>query len=107
MDDLFVLKYSGFGADMYGLALVTTKKFADENPETVRGVVKALNQGTKETIASPGKALELLKARDPMMKLDIEIAKPRVPKLALGGLPINPTFGGGCRIGSAPRQSIP
>jgi NitT/TauT family transport system substrate-binding protein len=72
MDDLFVIKYSDFGADMYGLALVTTKKFADENPETVRGVVKALNQGTKETIASPPKALELLKARDPMMKLDIE-----------------------------------
>src|SRR5215813_13344766 len=72
MDDLFVIKYSDFGADMYGLALVTTKKFADENPETVRGVVKALNQGTKDTIASPQKALELLKANDPMMKLDIE-----------------------------------
>ena len=72
LDDLFVIKYSDFGADMYGLALVTTKRFADENPETVRGVVKALNQGTKDTIASPQKALELLKARDPMMKPDIE-----------------------------------
>jgi len=72
MDELFVLKYSDFGADMYGLALVTTKKFADENPETVRGVVKALNKGTKDTIASPQKALEMLKARDAMMKLDIE-----------------------------------
>jgi len=72
MDDLFVIKYADFGADMYGLALVTTKKFADENPETVRGVVKALNQGTKDTIASPQKALELLKAKDAMMKIDIE-----------------------------------
>jgi len=72
LDDLFVIKYSDFGADMYGLALVTTKKFADENPQTVRGVVKALNQGTKETIASPEKALAVLKASDPMMKLDIE-----------------------------------
>ena len=72
LDDLFVIKYSDFGADMYGLALVTTKKFADENPQTVRGVVKALNQGTKDTIASPEKALAVLKANDPMMKLDIE-----------------------------------
>jgi NitT/TauT family transport system substrate-binding protein len=72
LDDLFVIKYSDFGADMYGLALVTTKKFADENPQTVRGVVKALNQGTKDTIASPQKALEVLKGVDPMMKLDIE-----------------------------------
>jgi NitT/TauT family transport system substrate-binding protein len=72
MDELFVLKYSDFGADMYGLALVTRKKFADENPETTRAVVKALNQGTKDTIAAPQKALDLLKARDPMMKMDIE-----------------------------------
>jgi NitT/TauT family transport system substrate-binding protein len=72
MDDLFLLKYSDFGADMYGLALVTRKKFADENPETTRAVVKALNQGTKDTIAAPQKALDLLKARDPMMKMDIE-----------------------------------
>jgi NitT/TauT family transport system substrate-binding protein len=72
MDDLYVLKYSEFGADMYGLALVTRKKFADENPDTVRGVVKALNQGTKDTIAAPQKALEFLKGRDAMMKTDIE-----------------------------------
>jgi NitT/TauT family transport system substrate-binding protein len=75
LDDLFVLKYSDFGADMYGLALVTTKKFADENPQTVRGVVKALNQGTKDTIAAPQKALAVLKGVDPMMKLDIETVR--------------------------------
>ncbi len=72
MDELFVIKYSDFGADLYGLALVTTKKFADDNPDTVRGVVKALNEGTKDTIANPDKALELMKARDAMMKVDIE-----------------------------------
>jgi NitT/TauT family transport system substrate-binding protein len=72
MKDLFVLKYSDFGADMYGLALVTTKKFADENPGTVKGVVAALNHGTRDTIASPDAALALMKERDPMMKMDIE-----------------------------------
>jgi len=72
LDDLFVLKYSDFGADMYGLALVTPKKFADENPGTVRGVVKALNRGTRDTIASPQQALDILTARDTMMKPDIE-----------------------------------
>jgi NitT/TauT family transport system substrate-binding protein len=57
---------------MYGLTLVTTQKFADENPETVRGVVAALNHGTKDTIADPDGALEVIKERDPMMKMDIE-----------------------------------
>lgn len=72
MKDLFVLKYSDFGANMYGLALVTTKKFADENPDTVKGVVAALNHGTKDTIADPSAALALMKERDPMMNMDIE-----------------------------------
>ena len=72
MNELSVSKYADSGADMYGLTLVTTKKFADENPETVRGVVAALNKGTKDTIADPDAALALLKDRDPMMKLDIE-----------------------------------
>jgi len=93
MDDLFVLKYSDFGADMYGLALVTRRKFADENPETTRAVVKALNQGTRDTIAAPQKALDLLKARDPMMKMDIEKVRldlalelTRTPHVASAGL---------------------
>jgi len=72
MSDLFVLKYSDFGADMYGLALVTTKQFADNNPETVKGVVAALNHGTKDTIADPDAALALMQAHDPMMTMDIE-----------------------------------
>jgi NitT/TauT family transport system substrate-binding protein len=72
MSDLFVLKYSDFGANMYGLALVTTKKFADENPDTVKGVVAALNHGTKDTVADPTAALALMKEHDPMMNADIE-----------------------------------
>lgn len=72
MKDLFVLKYSDFGANMYGLTLVTTKKFADESPDTVKGVVAALNHGTKDMIADPDAALALMKARDPMMNADIE-----------------------------------
>jgi NitT/TauT family transport system substrate-binding protein len=72
MKDLFVLKYSDFGANMYGLALVTTKKFADENPGAVKGVVSGLNRGTQETIANPDAALALMQERDPMMNLEIE-----------------------------------
>jgi NitT/TauT family transport system substrate-binding protein len=72
LDDLFVLKYSDFGADMYGLALVTRKRFADDNPQTTRAVVRALNHGTKDTIAAPQQALEFLKSHAPLMRLDIE-----------------------------------
>ncbi len=72
MNELSVVKYSDYGANMYGLTLVTTKKFADENPAAVKAVVAGLNKGTKDTIADPAAALALMKDRDPMMKPDIE-----------------------------------
>lgn len=72
MDDLYVIKYSDYGAHMYGLTLATTKGFAEQNPETVKCVVKALNQGTKDTIADPAAALAVLQARDAMMQMNIE-----------------------------------
>ena len=71
-EDIGLIRYSDFGANLYGLALVTTKKFADENPNTVRGVVSALNHGTKDAIAAPEEALVLMKKYDPLMNLDIE-----------------------------------
>ncbi|HEY7245257.1 MAG TPA: ABC transporter substrate-binding protein [Xanthobacteraceae bacterium] len=71
-EEIGILKYSDFGADLYGLALVTTKKFADENPSTVRGVVSALNAGTKDAIAAPEAALALMARRDPMLNLAAE-----------------------------------
>ena len=72
LDELSVLKYSDYGADLYGVALVGTRKFIDESPAAVRGVVAALNKATKDAIAAPSAALALMKTVDPMMKLDIE-----------------------------------
>jgi NitT/TauT family transport system substrate-binding protein len=72
LDEIYPVKYSDFGADLYGLALVTPKKYADENPEIVRAMVSALNKGTIDTIKDPVAALKLMKSRDPMMKDDVE-----------------------------------
>jgi NitT/TauT family transport system substrate-binding protein len=72
LEDIYPIRYADFGADLYGLALVTTKKYAEENPEVVRAMVKALNKGTIDTIKDPAAALQIMKARDPMMKDEIE-----------------------------------
>ena len=72
LEDIYPIRYADFGADLYGLALVTTKKYAEENPEVVRGMVKALNKGTIDTIKDPDGALKIMKSRDAMMKDQIE-----------------------------------
>jgi NitT/TauT family transport system substrate-binding protein len=71
-EEIGLIRYSDFGANLYGLALVTTKKFADENPNTVRGVVSALNRSTKDAIAAPEAALAVIMKRDQMLNQDIE-----------------------------------
>ena len=72
LEDIYPVRYADFGVDLYGLVLVTTKKFADENPETVRAMVKGLNKGTIDTIKDPAAALKVMQARDAMMKPDVE-----------------------------------
>jgi len=71
-EEIGVIKYSDFGADLYGLALVTMKKFADENPNTVTEVVNAVNRGTKDAVANPEATLDLMTKLDPMMNSDVE-----------------------------------
>jgi NitT/TauT family transport system substrate-binding protein len=72
LEDIYAVRYADFGADLYGIALVTTKKFAEENPDTVKAMVRALNKGTIDTIKDPSAAIKLMKGRDPMMKEDVE-----------------------------------
>jgi len=72
LNDVQAIKYSDYGVDLYGLTLVTTKKFADENPDIVKGVVSGLNKGTIDTIKDPQAAIDTLKKKDSMMKDNVE-----------------------------------
>ena len=72
LEDISALKYADFGANMYGMALVAPKAFIDAHPDVVKGVVAALNEGLKATIADPAKGLAVMQTRDPMMNMSIE-----------------------------------
>lgn len=72
MDEISVMRYADFGPELYGMALATTKEYADAHPDIVRKVIIAVNKGLIDTLADPNAALQVMKARDPMMKMDIE-----------------------------------
>jgi len=72
INDIHAIKYSDFGVDLYGLMLITTKKFAEENPDVVKGVVAGLNKGTIDSIKDPRAAIDILRKKDPTMKDDVE-----------------------------------
>jgi NitT/TauT family transport system substrate-binding protein len=71
-EEIVTVRYSDYGTGLYGLGLITTKKYAEENPETVKGMVRALNRGMVDTIRDPAAALAIMKAGDAMMRTDLE-----------------------------------
>ncbi|WP_213738799.1 ABC transporter substrate-binding protein [Bradyrhizobium sp. dw_411] len=81
LSELRVIRYADYAPDLYGLAFAVTKKYAESKPEIVKAVVRALNRGTIDAIASPDQALAAFLARFPMMQEDTEAMR---LKLAIG-----------------------
>lgn len=71
-DDVVVMRYSDNGVDLYSGALLTSKAFAEANPDAIRGLIRATVKGYRDAVADPAAAIETLVARDPLLAADIE-----------------------------------
>ena len=57
-NDLAVLRFSDFGSEVYGHALIVNPKFAAANPEAVKAFVRATIAGIRLSIKDPGRAID-------------------------------------------------
>jgi NitT/TauT family transport system substrate-binding protein len=89
------IKFGDYGMDLYSNAIIVSRKFVKENPEAVKGFLRALNHGIKDTIADPQAALDAVVKREPLVKPAIERARldatlademshPEIAKIGLG-----------------------
>ena len=95
-EDIVMMKFNDFGAQLYGNAVIVSPKFASENPEAVRGFLRAINRAIKEVVANPEAHIGLVKQRDPLITEAIELKRlkmmiefvdtPVVRKDGLGGI---------------------
>jgi NitT/TauT family transport system substrate-binding protein len=69
------IKFGDYGMDLYSNAIIVSRKFAKENPDAVKGFLKALNRGVKDAIADPKAAIEAVQKREPLIKPEIERAR--------------------------------
>jgi NitT/TauT family transport system substrate-binding protein len=67
-----IFYYKDFGADFYGSSIITTKKFAEENPKAVAGVVRALIRGFNYAIKNPDEAMAMLKEHEQLTDVPLE-----------------------------------
>ena len=66
------INYGDYGMDLYSNAMVVSRKLAAANPKAVRGLVRAINRGLKDTIADPKGSIAYVTKREPLIKADIE-----------------------------------
>ncbi|MES2751462.1 MAG: ABC transporter substrate-binding protein [Pseudomonadota bacterium] len=76
-NDLAVLRFSEFGCDVYGHALIVNPKFAAENPEAVKSFVRATVAGVRLTVKDPTRAIDEVVAQMSGASRDVELERLR------------------------------
>jgi NitT/TauT family transport system substrate-binding protein len=74
-DDLAVLRFSDYGCEAYGFAVIVNPAFAARRPEAVKGFLRAVIAGTNLAIRAPGHAVDEVLSRMDDGARDLELAR--------------------------------
>lgn len=77
-DDIVTMLMADYGVELYGNAVMVSPKFLAEKPEAVRGLLRAITRGIKDTIANPELGGQLVMRRNEIARLDVEIERLRM-----------------------------
>jgi NitT/TauT family transport system substrate-binding protein len=72
MEDIGIMRMANYGLALYGQAVVVNTDFAARHPDAVKGFLVAFLRGLKESIASPGKAVEAVLTRNETLNKALE-----------------------------------
>ena len=75
VDDITVLLMADYGVNLYGNTVIVNPKFAADNPEVVKGFLRALVKGIKETVKSPSTAVDSIIKRNDIAKKQTELER--------------------------------
>lgn len=71
-EDIILFRYRDYGVDLYSTSVITTRTWAEENPEAVTGIIRAAVRGHIDAMRDPDAAIEALVNRDPLADPVIE-----------------------------------
>jgi NitT/TauT family transport system substrate-binding protein len=72
VEDVAILPYPEYGVRLYGNVIIVSPKFLKENPDAVKGFLKAFTKGMKDVLAKPDDAIAYVKERDGIINVDLE-----------------------------------
>jgi NitT/TauT family transport system substrate-binding protein len=76
-DDLAVLRYTDYGCEAYGFALIVNPAFAAAKPEAVKAFLRAVIAGTRLAIKDPARAVDDVLTQMDGGSRDLELARLR------------------------------
>jgi len=74
-DDISTILFADHGLNLYGNAIMVNEAFAEENPEAVKGFVRALAKGFADAVADPAAGAAAVLARNETLNIDTETAR--------------------------------
>lgn len=74
-EDISTILFADHGLNLYGNAVMVNEAFAEENPEAVQGVLRALAKGFADAVADPAAGAAAVLARNETLNIDTETAR--------------------------------
>jgi NitT/TauT family transport system substrate-binding protein len=74
-EDVVVLTYPKNGVRLYGNAVIVSDAFARQNPEAVKGFLRAFARAARDVMANPEAAIKVLKERDGLVDEKLELRR--------------------------------
>lgn len=71
-DDISTILFADHGLNLYGNAIMVNEAFAEENPEAVKGFLRALVKGFADAVADPAAGAAAVLARNETLNIDTE-----------------------------------
>jgi NitT/TauT family transport system substrate-binding protein len=76
--DIAYFMYKDYGLQLYGNSVAASRRFLKENPEAVRGFLRATVKGLKDIVHDPELGVKAALAFEPLLNADIERERLRV-----------------------------
>jgi NitT/TauT family transport system substrate-binding protein len=77
-DDIVVMLMADYGVNLYGNTIIVNPKFAAEKPEAVKGFLRALVKGLKDTVKDASNAVDSVIKRNDVAKKPVELERLRM-----------------------------
>ncbi|MAM00111.1 MAG: taurine ABC transporter permease [Alteromonadaceae bacterium] len=71
-EDLVVMPYPEYGANLYGNAIIVSDRLIESNPEAIAGFLRAYTRGLRDVISSPDASIEFVRQRDSLIDVATE-----------------------------------